>query len=263
MPPKRAGKRQAVRTLAKRAMAIMGKGAQTQRMSKIMFARAEPYISRRHAREVRDRLGENKYFDTSFAQAQFGSDATAAQKVTDLAIVPQGNTVNTRIGKKIRCLRLALRGNWFMGGTGTGANPTTTRLSIVWDREPDKAALVPVVGTDIYLGGPTSLTNRDNAPRFKILKSEIFDFPPWASAAATAWTPDGTINRTFDWFLDFTKKDLEVIWTKADTTGATAAKIKGNLLLCVDSDYSIANSGMYLSWNARLDYEDEASKRRK
>lgn len=214
-------------------------------------------VSRRAARVVNPNLKEKKYLDTVFAEAAIGSGSAASLKVIDLAIVPQGNTANTRIGKKIRIRRVAVKGLLYQDGTGNSSASSLVRLSLVWDREPDKAALVPTVNGDIYLGGPTSLSNRDNAPRFKILKSQWFALPAWQSSALSEWSPDGTVQQTFDWYLDFSKKDMEVIWTKADTTGATAAKIKGNLLMCFDHDLTAAQAGTKLQYNARVDYDDQ------
>lgn len=225
------------------------------------------YASRRHpaARVPRDRLGENKYFDTAFANS-IGTDSAAATLVTDLAIVGQGNTVQTRIGKKLRCLRLQCKGTLYqIPAAGAGTSPATDlRVSIVWDREPDKAALVPVT-TDVYMANSsTALTNRDNAPRFKILKEMRYSMPGIVTVAGNVTgNPANGTTVTVNEYLDFSKKDLEIIWTKADTTGATAAKVKGNLLLVFTSDQTVAAGGVYAALNFRLDYEDEASKQSK
>lgn len=227
---------------------------------------AAPYTSRRFARVVRDRLGENKYFDTATTGVVIGSDAAAAVLVQDLAIIPQGTTVSKRIGKKLRVMRLQVKGNVRLNAaanTSTGAQGQCVRLSVVWDREPDKAALVPVT-TDVYASNSSlALTNRDNAPRFKILKEMYFDFSPVVVAAGITTTPDPTLTQHFCEYLDFSKKDLEIIWTSADTTGATAAKIKGNLLLVITANQTLATAGVFMDANWRVDFEDEASKQSK
>lgn len=217
------------------------------------------HVSRRFARRVSDNLKEKKYFDTSIGVANLGSDTAAANLVTDLAIIPQGNTVSTRIGKRLRVTSLQIKATVYANPVNqTTINyATMVRMSIVWDREPDKAALVPVT-TDIYnSNNPNCPTNRDNAPRFKILREIMIPIAaPGATAGTqTTATPD-TSQCNVNEFISFKKKDLEIIWTKADTTGATANKVKGNLLLCWTLDQTQAQGGVAVLGNVRLDYQD-------
>lgn len=199
-------------------------------------------------------LGEKKYLDTTlFNNTAIGNDMAAAIAVQSLNIVPQGLTVNTREGKKLRCMRLQLKGRIQTAGV---CQSTALRVAIVWDREPDKAALVPTQ-TDIWIASdPAALTNRDNAPRFKILKDMQFTFPGNVSAVASE--ADDSIQH-FEEFMDFSKKSLECIWTKTDTTGAVAALVKGDLLFCVLPSATIAVGGLIMSCNARLDFSDSSS----
>lgn len=206
-------------------------------------------------------LKEHKYFDTTIGTNAIGNDMLPAFAVTSLNIVPQGITVNSRTGKKLRCMRLQFKGSMEQVQGATAA-PTFVRISIVWDREPDKAALVPVAGTDIYLStDPHSLTNRDNAPRFKILKEMQFCFPGNAVALGAGAQADNSVQQ-FTEFMDFSKKDLECIWTKADTTGAVAALIKGDLLFVIQASQTKAAGGVQFSTlgcQCRLDFSDASS----
>lgn len=237
------------------------RAASKHRSSALAKTRAAPYVSRRYARVVSDRLGENKYFDINF-NAAIGTDATAATLVTDLCIIPQGLTVNSRVGKKLRVMRLAMKGNIYTTASPLSSVPqSVVRLSIVWDREPDKAALVPAI-TDVFMtNGSIALTNRDNAPRFKILKHLVFCLIPSVSAAGVVTNLSAQNQVAFDEFLDLSRKDLEIIWTKADTAGATAAKVKGNLLAVFTSDQSLTTGLVTAVVNYRVDYQDESSKK--
>lgn len=230
----------------------------------VALARAQRVQTMRNPRVFagayrRSVLGEKKYLDTTVMNGTtIGSDMAAAVAVLSLNIVPQGNTVNSRIGKKLRCMRLQLKGR-MVQGAGAVSYGSQVRLAVVWDREPDKAALVPVAGSDIYLStDAASLTNRDNAPRFRILKEEMFTFPENQVALGAGAAADDSIQH-FEWFMNFSRKDLEVIWTKADTTGAVAAMIKGDLLFVIQCSQTIANADLVGYANARLDYEDETS----
>lgn len=242
-----------------RASAAAGR-AKSARSSALAKTRGAPYVSRRYARVVNDHLGENKYLDTAVLAGSIGSDSPAATLVQSLCIVPQGLTVNSRVGKKLRVMALQVKGKVSAAVGGTSTTGMTLKCAIVWDREPDKAALVPAVG-DIYQGiDPSQLTNRDNAPRFKILKEWIMDFPV---VTALGLTPATGTQQHIAEYLSFKRKDLEVIWTKADTAGAVAAMIKGDLLFVFVPSNTIAGAAVTGSINCRLDYEDESSKQRK
>lgn len=218
--------------------------------------RSAPYVSRRRARVVKDSLKEKKYFDTATGGSTFGSDTSAANLVTDLAIIPQGDTVTSRQGKKLQCMRLAMKGTVYTSPIAGQTIGTLARLSIVWDREPDKAALVPTT-TDVYMSNSSSaLTNRDNAPRFKILKELMFPMAAWNTQAGGC---DGATHYVVNEFLDLSRKGLDIIWTKADTTGATAAKVKGNLLAVWTFDQTVAAGGVGVQVNCRLDFSDASS----
>lgn len=217
----------------------------------------KPQQSQRFVK-AKDSLREKKYFDTNQATTAVGSDSAAALLVQDLAIVPQGLTVSSREGKKILCKSLQLKGVFFSSQVLASGAPTSilVRMSLVWDSEPDKAALVPAT-TDVYISNSsTSLTNRDNAPRFRILREWMADLNPITSAAAGA-TDSRSINQWhFSEFVSLKNNPHEIVWTKADTTGATANKVKGNLLLVFTFDSLIAE-GTFMQWNARLDYDDQ------
>lgn len=215
--------------------------------------RLQPY--RAATRNMVRKLKEHKYFDTAIIVGAIGSDMAAAAAVVSLNIVPQGNTTNAREGKKLQCMRLQIKGD--IRASGAASNPTSVRCALVWDREPDKAALVPVAGSDIYLStDPHSFTNRDNAPRFTILREYQYTFPGTNSVVGSM--ADDQIHQ-FCEFIDMSKKSLEVIWTKADTTGAVANIVKGDLLWVIQCSDTIANAGLAARINARLDFSDSSS----
>lgn len=238
-----------VRSSAKLAKAVAG----LNRARKMQVMRG-PLVQPRLYPDLR----EKKYLDTQILNSTpIGSDLAAAFQVVSLNIVPQGNTVNTRIGKKIRCMTLQVKGRIQLA-TGAVAGPAQVRMALVWDREPDKGALVPTIG-DIYNSvDPTSMTNRDNAPRFRILRELMFTCPGNQVALAAGAGADDTIQH-FEEYLDFSKKDLEVIWTKTDTTGAVVNMIKGDLLWVTAVQQTIANTQLISTVAARLDYSDSAA----
>lgn len=219
--------------------------------------------SRRYARIRRISDQEKKYLDTAVAAGGtgaglgIGNDMTAAEKVIDLAIIPRGTGVNQRIGKTVRITGVQLRGT-AVAITAAGAVGGAAQFALVWDSEPDQAAAVPL-DSDIFWA-PTSiiptLSNRDNAPRFRVLKKWIWEIPPFTTAGGATSEHVFTINET----LSFKKKDLKIMWNAVDTDGLTSQKVKGNLLFVTSANRTEAvlsaqwaNGGLI----SRVDFDDK------
>lgn len=213
----------------------------------------DPYvISRRSARVVNPNLKEKKYFDALYSNA-IGTDMAAAIAVNDLCIIAQGNTVSSRVGKKIQVTSVQVKA-WSYSAIATASAASVTTYSLVWDREPDKAALVPTVADVYQTTNPgMSLTNRDNAPRFKILRQFVHKSPMHTSGSGAS---DENIFM-IDEYIDLRKKNLEIIWTKADTAGSTANKVKGNLLWVINCSDTIVDMGIVHDAAFRVDYADQ------
>lgn len=215
--------------------------------------------SRRYARIRRVSDQEKKYLDTtitSVAGTGIGNDMTAAEKVVDLAIIPRGTGVNQRIGKAVRITGVQLRGT-AVAANAANALGGTAQFALVWDSEPDQAALVPTESE--MFNAPTStvptLSNRDNAPRFRVLKKWHWEIPPFTATGSSTDKHVFTINET----LSFKKKDLKIMWTATDTDGLTSAKVKGNLLFVTSANRieTVLNASWVGQLNARVDFDDK------
>lgn len=189
---------------------------------------------------------EKKYIDTSLA-LNFDNSSAVASCLVSLNIVPQSNTVTSRIGKKIAMKALQIKGAIYAGV----ASGDKVSMMLVYDREPNKAATVPPV-TDILVShASTSLTNRDNAARYKILKRWNYGV---AGSIQTASAPENSII-CVDEYIKL--GGLETLWSAADTTGVVANMVRGDLLLLTVGDGANGASTPTLVATARLDFDDQ------
>lgn len=97
------------------------------------------------------------------ASTTYNMDTTGS--ITLLATIPQGASVNSRIGKKITLTSIQMRGNAYSGTTTLTAEGA---VLIVYDRRP--TGTLPAI-TDILVSASSrAFNNDDNAGRFKILR---------------------------------------------------------------------------------------------
>ena len=136
--------------------AVQAAGVHGRRLSALMAARALPI-----ARPVSRSVGENKYID--IAHASYANDTTGS--VTHLSVVPQGDSVNSRDGRKFMLTNVNIRGWIEQNSTAVWNNPVNL---LVWDKQPNKAlAAITDILDSIH---PSSQNKRENASRFMILR---------------------------------------------------------------------------------------------
>lgn len=101
------------------------------------------------------------------AAANYNFDTTGS--IALIATVPQGASVNQRVGKKIMWKSIQMRGRY---ANGTAALSNDCTLMWVYDRRPTGS--LPAI-TDILVSASSLSFNNDaNSGRFKILKREDF-----------------------------------------------------------------------------------------
>lgn len=150
------------------------------------------------------------------ANASYAMDTTGT--IALLNTVPQGASVNERVGKKLVLKSLQCRGAVYAGSTGTQAEGA---LMIVYDKRP--AGALPAI-TDILTAATSHAMNNDaNAGRFKILKRMDYDIQGMTAANFTEKSlQDST------WFLKL--RDLPTTY-KAAATGAIGDIEEGALYI--------------------------------
>jgi len=191
--------------------------------------------SRRYARIRRISDSEKKYIEISKAPYALGNNAAAADLVTDISVIPTGTGVTQRIGKTVRITGVQIRAHYrqTLAATAVGTN---VQFALVWDREPDQSAAVPLI-TDIFMTAVTpTLSNRDNAPRFKVLKKWLWETPPFTATTTASGDHVFTIMET----INLKKMDAKISFTAGSTVGTWSEKVKGGLLWCSYADGTAA-----------------------
>jgi len=187
---------------------------------------------------------EHKYFDSGIGTVNY--DTTGSR--VDLAIIPTGTSVTTRVGKQIQLDSVQIRGT-ITAGTSSKENCATY---LIYDREPNAAAALPAV-TDILVSATSNaLTNRDNAPRFKIVRKWNHTVVGSAGIASG----DDSAVQSVDEFVKLGSK-YPIKWQAANTDGATASKVKGNLIFMTlgnNANGAATPTGAF-SW--RVNYSDQ------
>jgi len=190
--------------------------------------------------------GEAKYVDyptTAGTTNTYALDTTGS--ISHISIVPQGTTVNTRVGRKCEIKYIQIRGEMRPNSTATH---NSVAVYLVWDEQPNKA-LAAI--TDV-LDGATSyaLSKRENVQRFKILKK-------WTQVlmgnSGAAMVSNGIVR--LDEYIRL-PKGLVVVPTTADTTGVIGDIITGALLLVTVGDQAAGTAAAVMEAAIRVGFSD-------
>jgi hypothetical protein len=162
--------------------------------------------------------------------------------------VPLGNSSITRVGRRLNITAVALRGQIYAGSTSPAVKGT---VLLIWDRHPNKAAALPAWNTILNAQTPDALTNKDYAPRFKILRR-------WDFAAVGSGSSGANQTSAGQFVIDeFVKlKNKVTIWDAADTTGVVTNMLEGGLYLAQVCDEAQSTSALTLVCNTRVYFQD-------
>lgn len=162
--------------------------------------------------------------------------------------VPLGNSSVTRVGRRFANTAIALRGQVEASATTLTA---VCAMVLVWDRNPNQGAAIPPFTTVFTTQDPESLTNKDNAPRFKILRRWVFNI------IGNSGTAGQSTEKTTQYFDEFVKmKNKVTLLTAADTTGLITDMVEGSLLLYVMGDVAAGATAPNLRIQTRLYFQD-------
>lgn len=190
------------------------------------FKKAKIYPT---SRQVSGRLAELKNFDTALA---FDYDATGEVPATgQLALIPQGDTANTRDGRQCVVKSIHIKGQaYYTPAThAVGTVPASSvHMFLVHDKQCNKAA---AAYADVLDGanGYNSLPNLDNQKRFRILKKWMIPFGPTGSWVGTATLPMQVIPVEY-----YHKCSIPINFT--GTSGAIGTIESDNLFLLAVAD---------------------------
>lgn len=215
-------------------------------------ARAASLASRRQIRRSGYALArrvalnrEKKYIDVAVATANFDTTGTT----TFCTPVPQGDTVSSRIGKKISLKAIQIKGKI----VAAALSVTKASLLLVYDRNPNAAT--PAITDVLASASSLALSNRQWSERFKIIRRWNYAITGSAgSASASAGFPNGGVLVDVDEYVRLGGREVE--WTTADTTGSGSAVVKGALYLFAIGDAANGTATPTGVFNLRTDYED-------
>lgn len=180
------------------------------------------------------------------ATAQYPMDTTGS--ITLLATVPQGASVNQRIGKKALWKSVQCRG-YITNSTTASSNDVA--FLIVYDKRPTGA--LPAV-TDILVASTSQSFNNDaNSGRFSVLKR--YDTMLLGAITGTIATEQltDTTAQSADFYLDLKQKPVVF---KAAGTGAIGDIEEGALYLVTVGDHAAGTTAAIANLSFRVRYHD-------
>lgn len=168
---------------------------------------------------------ERKVNDLNTATYQINTTGS----ITLLANPTLGSDFNNRIGRKIICKSVYIKG--YLGtqhglqGNNVSAQPMQCRFILFCDLQPNGA--VPAI-TDLLVEAlPSSQLNLNNRDRFKIYKDKEWVFDPYVNITTATQAQASTVRQVAN-FKVYKKINLEVIYNA--TNGGTIADITSGAL---------------------------------
>lgn len=209
--------------------------------------------------------GEMKYYDSSLlaGNVQFSTDWTGTEldpSTTSCLFVPgQGSQINQRIGRKVKVMKLKMRGviTCVSQSDQTGADSASLiRLVVVQDTQTNGTQMQ---GENVFgelsvdtNSAVTWFSNPDNFGRFKILKDKMFNLENPSMAYDGTNIEQSGLARYFKFNINF-KKPVVVNFNA--TNGGTVADIVDNSfhVIAVATATGIAPT---LSYMCRVSYKE-------
>lgn len=188
--------------------------------------------------------GELKFFDTSLS---FLIDATGEVPATgQLALIPQGVTESTRVGRKCTIKSIAMKGNLLYAPAAAASGSTNAVMYLVLDKQCNGAA---AGATDVFTGTNfvTLFHNLANSQRFVVLKTWKWTI----NSSAGATTAYNNVSRMWSGF-----KKCNIPIEYSSTTGAITEIRSNNLFLLASSD-GTSDDLITIGGTCRLRFSDQ------
>jgi len=167
-----------------------------------------------------------------------------------------GTGINQRIGKKVKCDSIYIRGRISLDVMQNAAAVSTTtapaqqvRMILFWDSQSN--GTTPAVTDLLKAADPSAQLNLDNRDRFKILKDKVFAFGVGNFFSSVGYSGVGPVIANIKVFK---KLNLDTFY---GTTGANAADVQtGGLWLFFLGDFTAGTSDSIAELTTRLRYTD-------
>jgi len=196
----------------------MKKAKLERAISKTRRSKTKPATLSRPVSSRRSKNIESHFVDSG----QVTSPCDTTGQVQLINVIPQGATVNNRIGKKCMLQSVQIHGFFFPGTTAVINNMGAW---LVLDRQSNGAALPAI--TDILVSANTNdFANDAKAPRFKILRR--WDCVMSGDTAGTDGPPNDLPNANLN---DYIKLKYIMEFNTSAATGVQATIEKGALYI--------------------------------
>lgn len=215
----------------------MGKRPAKPLVNRLAAARSRGVYSPRYLASVKAK--ETGFVD--LALAAYACDTTGS--LTLIATVPQGASVNQRVGKKIALKSLQCRGSLVVN---TATTLVDTAVLIVYDKRPTGA--LPTITDVLVTANSESMNNDANSGRFRILKRLDMVLMGNSTTPAT-----GQESKELDFWLDL--KGASCVF-KAAGTGAIADIEEGALYLITVGNVAAGTSAATAGLGFRTRFYD-------
>jgi len=191
---------------------------------------------------------ERKAVDTSMAGAlNFDTNSAVGLCMPLLNIIPTGSASNQRIGKRVTMRALQIRGRITAASATIASN---IAAMLVYIKTPNQAASLPAVTEILVSQSSSSLSNRDNASKFRVLRRWNWQITGNITTPAT-----GNEIKDFDEYVRL--PNLPALWTNASTAGSIGEFVEGALILLLLGDAANgATTTPTFTGTARLYFSD-------
>jgi len=226
----------------------MARGVKTRRSGKLSRARfggtpAPATVAAAVKKATMNMAKKNAGF---VDQAAAAYDMNLTGSVTHIAIVPQGASVNQRIGKRITWKGMQIRGFVQAKAATTIAKGT---ILIIYDRDPSGSPpALPAVGDILASASANAFLNDANSDRFRVLRR--IDVSVTGNSATPATGREGQV---IEEYVDL--KGLKSVF-KAVASGAIGDISDGALYLCVVGNIAAGTTDITATLSFRTRFID-------
>jgi len=170
---------------------------------------------------------------------------TSTNDIVPLNLIAPGSGSFNRIGRKVCCKSVRIRGSFFIAATAVAnaQNSDTVRMSLVWDKQPSGAA--GIAWNNVFMYTPQTGTEADslhagakfdNMERFVVLRDQTFAVNLQHTSSTAGSSIQGYV--PFDIYVDL--KNMETTFGAQTATSVITDINTGALLLMFRSENGVA-----------------------
>lgn len=177
----------------------------------------KPYVPRIRGLETKTLTSFN-------LSLRFDNNSSTANRMYLINAIPIGGDANSRIGKKVTCSAVSIRG-YVRAASATVQNKCA--LMLVWVKSPNLPLGLPAVADILDANTDSnSHTNLDLSTKFKIVRRWEFNVTGNSTTPST-----GNELQCVDQYVQLKAGKYDSMWSATNTDGAITGFEKGALLL--------------------------------